>query len=253
MSIRKAEEAEDCLTVTQLNGRSIPTTILQTVVRPFRPRLVKPGKPTPPGSQPLQPPKSASSKCDIKEYKVKNVYLSSFTPKSPEHTSKVVDPTPKHQLLYFAGGGFQSPPSSDHWKLITELSLKLPQYEVTVVSYPLAPNSPAGDSLPVVQEMLTEILGQAVKEERAVSLAGDSSGANVALSLAITSTSSSPWDLDGEARVLKNVLVISPPTDMRNINPAILEAERHDPVLTKKYTDSVADNWVPDIPREERN
>ena len=246
------EEANNSLTVTQLNGRSIPTTILQTVVRPFRPRLVKPGKPTPPGSQPLQPPKSASSKCDIKEYQVKNNYLNSFTPKSPEHTSKIINPTRKHQLLYFAGGGFQSPPSSDHWKFITELSLKLPQYEVTVVSSPLAPNSPAKDSLPAVQEMLTEILGQAVKEGRAVSMAGDSSGANIALSLAITSTSSSLGDPASKAEVLKNVLVISPPTDMRNINPAIAEAERHDPVLTKRYTDSVADTWVPDVPREGR-
>ena len=100
--------------------------------------------------------------------------------------------------------------------------------------------------------MLTEILSQAAKEGGAVSLAGDSSGANIALSLAITGTSSSPGDSDTEAHVLKNILVISPPTDMRNINPNIAEAERHDPVLTKRYTDSVADKWVPVVPREER-
>lgn len=69
-----------------------------------------------------------------------------------------------HTIYYFAGGGFRAPPSSEHWKFCAQLAsaLSLPPLgnttiaeraethaRVVLVSYPLAPHSPARDSLPL--------------------------------------------------------------------------------------------------------
>lgn len=47
----------------------------------------------------------------------------------------------------------------------------------------------------------------------------------------------SPW------KKLIEILVMSPPCDFRNTNPAIEDADRIDPVLTQKVTGGAADAW----------
>jgi acetyl esterase/lipase len=156
----------------------------------------------------------------------------------------------KHILLYFAGGGFQSPPSKEHWKFCASLCSALREsYAISIVSYPLAPNSPASQSLPALQELLVKVIEKAQQEKGSVTLMGDSAGGNVALSLAFWYAKRM---LEEGARpgVLKNVVVISPPTDLRNQNPAINEADKHDPILTKDLIESVAVAWAGDLPRD---
>lgn len=258
------EDKDSTITLTRLHGRSFLTTLLQALIRPFRPHLVTPGKPVPGGSPKLQPHSSVKSKCEIIEYRINDIYLYDFYPKSKSLNSSTRtnslndrnlggDET-EHQLLYFAGGGFQSPPSKEHWKVLAFLCLQLPMYKVTLVSYPLAPNSPASKSLPALHCMLDTLLnnGQGVRGD--FSLAGDSAGGNVALSLALTHAQ----DIDASdgtehatrmRKKLQNVLVISPPADLRNTNPGIDEADRHDPVLSKGLIEQVAQAWAGDWPR----
>lgn len=233
--------SHDC---TIYSTRSFLTKILQPCLRPFRPHLVKPGKPQEAGSIKLFPPKTS---CPITERTVKDIRLYDYSP--PGFMRKEYN-RPKHVLLYFAGGGFQSPPSKEHWKFCASLCSELwESYAISIVSYPLAPNSPASESLPALRELLAKVFSDAEKDRGSVTLMGDSAGGNVALSLAF-SYAKRLTEEGANPRVLKNVLVISPPTDLRNQNPAIDEADRHDPVLSKDLIESVAAAWAGDLPRE---
>lgn len=200
-----------------------------------------------------------------------------FTP--PGLTHKEYN-RPKHILLYFAGGGFQSPPAKQHWAFLDRCCSELSaSYAISLVSYPLAPNSPAEASLDALRRILSKVIKDAEKEKGSVTLAGDSAGGNVALSLAfsyakghiekgatskVQTEDSTTTNVQTEenaitkvqieegdiSSILKNVLVISPPTDLRNQNPAIDQADRHDPILTKELIESVAVAWAADMSRD---
>lgn len=68
---------------------------------------------------------------------------------------------PKH-IYYFAGGGWQTPPSKEHWKLCAHLANTLTERghptTVTLVSHPLAPNAPGETTLPILERLYYEIL-----------------------------------------------------------------------------------------------
>ena len=120
-------------------------------------------------------------------------------------------------------------------------------YNVVVVSYPLAPKSPASESLPILQAWLRAIMTQAIQENRNVTLMGDSAGGNIALSLAFW------WAGQPEAQQstspLKNVLAISPAVDMRNENPDIYKADKNEPILSVTLTGDVAKAWAGSLSR----
>lgn len=113
------------------------------------------------GFAPTLPPVSPSSS-------ISSVSPSELPPRRKPSIAANAGPgnVPKgpHTIYYFAGGGFRAPPSSEHWKFCAQLasSLSLPPLgntstaeraetaaHMTLVSYPLAPNSPARDSLPL--------------------------------------------------------------------------------------------------------
>ncbi|ERF70612.1 hypothetical protein EPUS_02478 [Endocarpon pusillum Z07020] len=246
--------------------RSIPTASLQTLIKPLRTRLVQPGKPLPAGSQKLEVPNSIQSDHEVKEYCIENVWIYDI---SLKHAAGESAPTntrrdsKHHRLLYFAGGSFQSPPSNNHWKFLSKLVKELhPTYVITVVSYPLAPNSPAPSSLPVLETLLRTILQQAAQDSVPITLAGDSSGGNIAISLALKAVPSINHHLEGAqsqtlssmgegGTPLRNVLLISPVLDMRCTNPQISEADKHDPVLSASYIEDVAKTWSANLPRDD--
>lgn len=224
---------------------------------------------------------------------------STSTPTSKQgdhHTTAGNHGQPKHRIYYFNGGGFQSPPSSQHWQFLTTLSKNLsrrssshshsqshshqPQDqltpEITLISYPLAPNSPAEKSFPILQEWLARVLHSADVNREKVTLMGDSSGGNIALSLGFwavenhVSRPSEQPDPMGRGQAipasdkrhgfpLASVIAISPAVDLRNVNDDMHEADRYDPVLTIALTSRVARAWasnpsrhlseVPDGPR----
>lgn len=69
---------------------------------------------------------------------------------------------------------------------------------------------------------------------------GDSPGANLALLLGIDSTSEFLNDNDAEVCPLKNIKVMSPPTDFRNQNPDIDMIDHGDSILSRNVIEEVA-------------
>ncbi|OTB04761.1 hypothetical protein M426DRAFT_35953, partial [Hypoxylon sp. CI-4A] len=177
----------------------------------------------------LFPKRNADS---VKDTSIKSLWVYDFY---DLESSKRIDQESKHTIYYFAGGGFQTPPSSEHWKFCAHLASCLPSSRLILVSYPLAPHSPARDSLPLLRRWLTQALRESADEGGTVTLVGDSSGANIALSLGL-------WSQDSVDcyRCLRSVLVISPPTDMHEVYPAV---DAPDLVLGKEVADAVAEVW----------
>ncbi|KAK5045121.1 hypothetical protein LTR84_009454 [Exophiala bonariae] len=265
--------------ITTRSDLSLLYRVLRTLIRPLRPNLVRPGKPFPAGSPRLSPPNKQG--VNIVESCSEGVWQYTFQPKNSTSTSKEDklehDGARKHQIYYFVGGGFQSPPSSQHWQFLTTLSKHLssstshdePQNiknnnrytpEVTLISYPLAPNSPASQSYPILQKWLSATLHSADLTSDKITLMGDSSGGNIALSLGFWAVenhipASSQPDPSGHAAAiphsdkrtgfpLVSLLAISPAVDLRNVNPEMHGADRHDPILTVELTSRVARAWA---------
>lgn len=144
-------------------------------------------------------------------------------------------------MIYFAGGGWQSPPSSQHWKFCAELVRQVPGLTVTLVSPPLAPSSPAAVTFPILTTYYRAALRQAVQDKERVVLAGDSSGGNLALCLALHGLSD-----DDNLTKPHALLLISPAVDLRptQIEGAIHAISLKDPVLTITSHDSEASTWA---------
>ena len=231
--------------LTTYDNLSVAYRILRTLIRPLRPRLVSPGKPLPAGSPKLSPP---ATKCTIRERQVAGIYLYKFIANSTQPVSaEMRKGSASHHIFYFAGGGFQSPPSSEHWKFCTEICTQLRDlYEITLVSYPLAPNSPASESLPALRNWLRFTVSEAALKGTNMTLMGDSAGGNIALSLGFWWASNVS---NHNARSsIKSIFVISPVTNLRNENQSITEANKHDPVLTVKLTSDVGKQWASNMP-----
>jgi acetyl esterase/lipase len=130
-----------------------------------------------------------------------------------------------------------SPPASQHWSLVAEMSCKIPAL-VTIVSYPLAPNSPAKDSIPHLSKLYHTILEESESKDEIVTFMGDSAGGNVAICLVLYILSK-----ETEAKVPSSLFLISPCADARNTNPDMKATDRLDPLLDSGYTDDVAAKW----------
>lgn len=288
---------------TQIDRRtdlSVLYRIARTLIKPLRPRLVGLKGPLPQGSpqltkrphshnginiterritvrsHPEVPLTQATSPEDAEGNTSQALFLYDFeTPRSSIHLDRHgAKKEHRHVVYYFAGGGFQSGPTTEHWKLCARMAKELADSGISVVlvSYALAPNSPAKDSLPLLRNWLLEVLDEAQAEARAdqtISLMGDSAGGNVVLSLAFwwserISELSKQLQLEKETqdskdctrkinhidalKRLKSVIAMSPATDFRNINPEIAKAAELDPILTMEVTESAADAWTKDWP-----
>lgn len=181
----------------------------------------------------------------------------------------------KH-IYYFAGGGFQNVASEDHWKLCAHLCHTMTSRghptTVSLVSYPLAPSSPASVTLPMLELFYYEILpstppssyvgppqtngnGNAHEPHLALTrtktryfvpdeeiiFAGDSAGGNIALSLVLNVLAQNP-----RARVPSRIFLMSPVVDMRNVNPAMAATDKNDPLLSKRFVEDVARKYCGD-------
>ncbi|ETN37154.1 uncharacterized protein HMPREF1541_08144 [Cyphellophora europaea CBS 101466] len=222
------------IVTTERDDLSLTYRVLTKLMRPFRPKLAGiPTKPYPSSSPKLEPPKLGY---DVKEHQRCGVYIYDII---TQHGKQ----TPKRRLFYFAGGGFQGIPSDNHWKFCAELARQLsPSYQVSVVSYPLAPPCPAPKSLPTLREMLHALISEAHEAHQDVCLMGDSSGGNIALSLGFWWAS----QMASESNLppLHAIFAMSPAVDMTNANPEISEIDKVDPLLTAKMTEDVAKTWV---------
>ncbi|KAI0139339.1 Alpha/Beta hydrolase protein [Xylariaceae sp. FL1272] len=252
-------------TVARRSDLSRLYKVFRKTARPIRSHILSVEGNHPAGSPRIEKRPKRIGKVEIKERGIvissssnssKTLWTYSFHPPvdpprgrlKPEDVAKA-----KHIVYFFAGGGFVQPAESEQWKLCAYLASALAQSDVQIilVSYPLAPNSPAKESLPILRRWLRQALAEAESENNVVSLLGDSAGGNIALSLAL-------WWADGAARsrvmngtgdgaigksVLRSVLMVSPPLDMRVTNPEIDHTDKLDPIVGKGNADTAAKAW----------
>lgn len=228
---------------TYREQRTLRTQLTQTVCRLLRDQFVHPSKEQPPGSIPLQAPKKVLKTCEVSERVVEDIYVYDIQPhgKSVELAVK--------KIYYFCGGGWQSPPSNQHWHFCAELSSRIPEVSISLVSYPLAPQNSAPSAFPQLLKLYRTLLQESREAGETVIFAGDSSGANIVLSLVLEALRE-----DAETRERTNgasedpwypraILAISPSIDLTRSNPDIEKLDDVDPFLTPEFVISTAKAW----------
>lgn len=225
--------------LTRRGDRSILMAILHMLIKPFNGRLVKPKKAWPAGSPRVEVDKKAAKKLDATARRVDEIYIYDL---STKHTSSM-EKQKTRRLYYFAGGGWQMPASSEHWAFLTEMTAKLPGIAVSLVSYPLAPNSPAPVAIPQLMKMYRTLMEEAHKAGEEVIMAGDSAGGNVVLSIIINALWEDAESGSGDSTCPKAVMVVCPSTDLSRENPDMRKVEKHDPLLKMPFVESTATAW----------
>ncbi|OQO15294.1 hypothetical protein B0A48_00677 [Cryoendolithus antarcticus] len=207
----------------------------------------------PPGSFKLPIPSSARKRATVTERKVCDIYCYDIVAKSS--VSKAIrngDRRPKgpKRVYYFAGGGWRAPPSGEHWGLVVELAKRCPDTTVTLVSYPLAPATPAPMAFPMLQKLYAAVLGESKRAGETVILAGDSAGGNIVLALALAAVIQQGEPIEkahislSEPLLPDAILAISPSTDLRRTNPDISAIAPHDPILRIPFIKETAAGWA---------
>ena len=232
------------ITVHERTERYFMTRVLQAIIRPFKPAVAKPRKARPPGSTKLTPPKKVYKRCNVEERQMEEVWIYELSCKTPplQETGDAEKGKAK-RILYFAGGGWQMPPSKNHWDLCAEMVCRLPNTRLTLISYPLTPKNPSWVSFPHIEKAYVALLEEANTKNETVVVAGDSSGGNIALCLVL-------WTLTAREsnhgwKVPAAILAICPTTDLRHDLPGIKEVEKFDPILTLDFINSTARTWCP--------
>lgn len=233
-------EGTSSIKLTQRDDLSLLYRVMRKLMRSFRPKLAgMPKTPFPEGSPKLDPP---SLNVTVKQRRVDDIYLYDLIPRNGKRSTS-------HRIYYFSGGGFQQKPSKDHWKLCAAIATQLSAtHEVTVVSYPLAPKSPAAKTLPMLQTLLRTLCKDAAEDHKSIVVAGDSSGGNIAICLGfwwareLTAAHPLPTPL--------SVFAMAPVVDLTNSNPEIRQVDKFEPLLTIDMTESVAVKWAGSLPRD---
>lgn len=243
-------------------NRSVFTLVLQALIRPFKPRLVAPKDTFPAGSPRLNHDREYKGGVGVMERQHQDIWLYDMTSHGSSNSTATRPPRKRLRMYYIAGGGWQSPPSGQHWKFCAELVQKVPGLKVTIVSAPLAPASPASVALPPLKRLYASLLEQGSRDGEQVIFAGDSSGGNLVLSLALdallsdndkkedgtgtTDTTTTTTTNTTTTRLLA-LLVISPAVDLRPMEargPEMEALARRDPVLTVGSHNSEAEAWA---------
>lgn len=123
-------------------------------------------------------------------------------------------------VLFLHGGGYINEIVRAHWRIIGELTRNAGARCVVPI-YPLAPHATAKDVVPVVGELLRQLLEDAGTAK--VTVIGNSAGAGMALAAA-------QWLRDHEYRQPHRLILISPGLDASISRPEQLAIAACDPV-----------------------
>ncbi|KAF2646669.1 alpha/beta-hydrolase [Massarina eburnea CBS 473.64] len=236
----KENSAENTsIQLTTRHERTLYTHLIHLVISPFRSRLGRPRIKQPEGAVKLTPPRS---KCNIDHRSVCDIHVYDICSKT------AVAAECKKHIYYFCGGGWQSPPSGQHWQLCACLAIDVPGTIVSLVAYPLAPRNPAPKTVPWLLRFYREVMRVAEEKGEKVILAGDSSGGNIALCLALEALHEDA-ESENVAEGKTNphpiaLLAICPSTDMTRSNPDIENLAKVDPILTPSFVRSTASRWT---------
>lgn len=229
--------------LTHRDERTFLMSVVQSLVRLMRVRISNRQANHEDGSIKLNPSKSNLSQCTLHERTVSDVHIYDVIP--PNQAEK----RSKKRIYYFAGGSWQEPPSPQHYKICAKLAKDMSDTSISIVSTPLAPNDPAPKSFPVCQNMYRALMAEAEEAGEKVILAGDSSGANIALCLVLEALRE---DSEQEGVEIKQrphpvaIMNVCPSTDLTRANPDIDKVAPRDPLLTPKIIRLTARAWQGD-------
>jgi acetyl esterase/lipase len=205
--------------------RSLILKSLQAGIKVFNSQLIKPASnPESSGSAKLAIPRHVRSHYNVAERVIGEINTYDITQRRPTESRppKIIS-----HILYFAGGGWQSPPSSHHFRFLARLVGALsPDTIMTVVSYPLAPQNKAPKTFPLLTDFLKKVLIEGKSKGDKVIVAGDSAGGNLAIALTLDLLSTEP-----ETPAPAVVFLICPAVDLEHENPVLINMEKNDPIL----------------------
>jgi acetyl esterase/lipase len=193
---------------------------------------------------------SVRRKCHVEERKVHDVYVYDLRLKdeskcfqgSGRADAEKSRRRRKQRIYWFAGGGWQMPADTSHWKFLMALLHELPPgTTASLVSYPLAPRNPAPTTFPLLMELYHTVLAEAAANDESVTLAGDSSGGEIVLCLTLAALTQNI-----HAPKPTSVLAICPSTDLTRENPMLKSIEKHDPILKRNFVKRTAAAWAGD-------
>ncbi|GAA4524680.1 alpha/beta hydrolase [Amycolatopsis samaneae] len=125
------------------------------------------------------------------------------------------------RVLYLHGGGWTLSITDPHWGLIAKLARRL-DCAVIVPGFPLAPEHTARETFAMLLPLYAELAARA--DEGELTVMGDSSGGNLALSLAMQARTAG---LPQPARLV----LLSPCVDATFGDPGLARLDRRDPIL----------------------
>jgi acetyl esterase/lipase len=268
-AIDDVDIASSGMNTTHRHDIGLGVRLLQASIRPFSPQIAKPSAVKPAGSPRLKAPWPIRRQLTVTEREIEGVWtydLVSKTQYSSEKTigSIVEEPLShreehspssaprkriRNRLVYFSGGCWQMIPTRRHWSICASLALSLPNTTVTIVSYPLAPNSPAPSTFPQLSRLYPHFFAMHEPDQapERVTFLGDSAGGNIAMALTLDALTRAPDTAPAPA----SLLLICPSVDLTRANPAIWHTQDRDPLLTAKFVVETAANWAGDWSRED--
>lgn len=126
---------------------------------------------------------------------------------------------PLQRVFYLHGGSYTFEIAGPHWSFLHHLTRVVPAH-VTVVIYPLAPESKASRTVPMVTDLLEQVVDAS---ELPVTLMGDSAGGGLSLSVA--------EQLNARGKQPASIVLISPWLDVSMTNPRLADIDPHDSML----------------------
>ncbi|GAA1869838.1 alpha/beta hydrolase fold domain-containing protein [Pseudonocardia ailaonensis] len=143
------------------------------------------------------------------------------------HRLTPADPVRNH-AVYLHGGAWAAPITTQHWRLAARIAVESGR-DVVVPLYPRLPTATHSDVLPVALRLFEH-----VRRQGPTALIGDSSGANIALSVLQALPPLSRPDL---------TVLISPSLDLTFTNPGIADIAPRDPLLNLEHIRVLAARW----------
>lgn len=153
--------------------------------------------------------------CNIetKQYKNRNVFI--IAPKEEKSNLKI---------LYFHGGSYAAEATEKHWEFIQKLTLDT-KATIIMPDYPLIPKYNYKDVFEMIEPLYKEIIEQVDSDN--LIIMGDSAGGGLGLALMEKMS-------EGNIKIAKKIMLISPWLDVRLTNPEIEEVQKSDKELDKK-------------------
>ena len=227
--------------VVERDDRSASSFLLRAlIIKPWASQLTKIKEHTEPGSPRLTPTIISRKLSSIEERQVEGVYLYDITNKEEINAD---EPSRKPKRIYYiAGGSWQTTPNDHHWNFLSDLAARLEKpATVTLISCPLAPQSPAEITFPMLDKLWKALSANGQFEKEDICFAGDSSGGNIVLSWVMQQLGQD----DNSAPA--SILLVSPSVDLSHQHPGLEEASKRDPMESLKMVKSTAKAWAQDL------